>query len=112
MAHPFLDDLDVGTSREQPRCVSVTQVVEPNFEGQPGFLDGWVRLPFSTTYGGFRHRCRDCGRTRLVFPGGPPDGAVHRAGVFAVAASTFAGPVSRQRAVSVAAALLTCRPVS
>jgi hypothetical protein len=35
----------------------------------------------------------------LVFAGGAAYGAVHRAGVFAVAATTFASPVTRQRAV-------------
>src|SRR5450432_922267 len=46
------------------------------------------------------------GLSWLVFAGGTPHGAIHRAGVFAVAAATFAGSVPRERAVPVAAALL------
>jgi len=64
--------LDVGATREQPRCVGVAQVVEPNFEGQPGFLEG--RGPDFLS----EPRTRDmtigvetAGLSRLVFPGGP-----------------------------------------
>ena len=80
-------------------------IVEPNFERQPGLLEGrgpdFLSAP----------RARDmtigvetAGLSRLAFPGGALDGAVHRAGVFAVAAPTFAGPVPRQSAVLVAMA--------
>jgi hypothetical protein len=78
----------------------MTQVVEPDVETEADSLQSWDPdfLPKPGAWD-MPIGVETAGPSGVVLAGGAPHGSVHRAGVFAVTATTFASPVTRQRAV-------------